>query len=157
MSKAAPPYTVIRDTREQANKGWVFQPNDRCLGTVDRKLKTGDYTLLGYETQFVIERKGSVAEFAMNINQTRFTREMERLEAFPHAYVVLEFELEDVVQFPKTSTIPRDKWAELRVTPQYLMMRLNELNFRYKTKFILVGDRGREFASSLFKRVVELC
>src|SRR5688572_9057132 len=65
---ASPPlYTVIRDTREQ--KGWIFEANAYCEGTVIETMKTGDYTLRGLEDRFVVERKRNVAEFAQNILQ----------------------------------------------------------------------------------------
>lgn len=98
MSKNAK-YTVIRDTREQ--RGWNFDASDRCLGTQIGTLKTGDYSLLGFEDQFVIERKGSPAELATNLFQKRFHAELARLDKFKHAYLFLEFGMEHVINFPQ--------------------------------------------------------
>ena len=59
-----PPFTVIKDTREQ--DGWTFERFDTryhtCTGMVLQKLETGDYSLKGMENIFCVERKGSVAE-----------------------------------------------------------------------------------------------
>ena len=154
--KTKPPltYTVVRDTREQ--QGWQFPVSDRCLGTVPGTLKTGDYSLAGYEDRFVIERKGSAAEFAQNVFQARFHRELDRLDRFAHAYVFLEFTFEEVVGFPVNSGIPPSRWKRLRTTPQLFLCKLHELQLAHPTvRFWAVGARGREVASSLFKRIVE--
>lgn len=146
-------YQVIRDTREQ--QGWDFGAHAPCLGTVSGTLPTGDYTLRGYEDILAIERKGSTAEFSQNVVQDRFEREMERLEAFKYPFVVLEFTLDDLASFPANSGIPRRIWPTLRITAQFLLKRLIELEVQYRTRFILAGCQGRDYASSLFKRITE--
>lgn len=146
-------YTVIRDTREQ--HGWTFPESDRCAGTVVDTLKTGDYSLRGYEGVFVIERKGCPAEFAKNLLERRFEAELERLEAFALPFIFLEFEVEDIVSFPENSGIPVSRWKDVRITPQLFMKRFWEVQLRYRTRVLTVGVRGREAASSLFKRVLE--
>lgn len=150
-------YEVIRDTREQKNQGWFFEPGPSCTGTVIQKLDTGDYTLQGYEDIVAIERKRSTSELATNLNEARFVRELERLEAFQLPFIVCEFTLDDVFAFPENSGIPREKWSELKVTPQFLLRRINELVVKYKTRFIFAGntEHAKAFVSSLFKRVVE--
>ena len=146
-------YTVARDTREQL--GWTFPVSDQCLGTVNATLKSGDYTLEGYEEIFAIERKRSSGEFAQNVVQKRFEKELKRLESLEHSFVVLEFNLEDIITYPKNSGIPIKIWNRLQLTPQFFLKRLHELQIEYKTEFIFAGNYGREFCSSLFKRMVE--
>lgn len=146
-------YEVIRDTREQ--NGWNFPASNVCAGTVVDTLKTGDYTVVGYQHLLCVERKGSTAEVSMNVFQKRFERELVRLEEFKYPFVVCEFTLADVVSFPFNSGIPQKKWGDLKVTPQLLMKRINEFQIKYKTKWIFAGCNGREFTSSLIKRVIE--
>ena len=43
--KVAPPFTVIKDTREQ--EGYYFSKFNTCAGMIDQKLDTGDYTIQG--------------------------------------------------------------------------------------------------------------
>jgi hypothetical protein len=148
-----PEYLVLRDTREQY--GWGFPAKGQCLGTVEATLKTGDYTLQGYEDIFVVERKYSTSEISQNIVQDRFKRELERLEEFRYPFMVFEFTLAEVISFPINSGIPKDRWKSLRITPQFMLKRLNEYQFKYKTKIVFAGIHGREFTSSLFKRMVE--
>lgn len=146
-------YLVIRDTREQ--EGWTFPCSDTCDGTIEETMKTGDYTIRGYESVLSVERKASTAEISMNMFQPRFVRELERMEQFKHSYLVCEFTIADIVSFPFRSGIPQSKWKQLKTTPQLLMKKLIEFQLRFKTKWIFAGSDGRAFCSSLFKRVIE--
>lgn len=147
-------YRVIRDTREQ--QGWTFGPSRSCSGTDICKLDTGDYTLKNYESLFVIERKGSIEEFAQNLFQNRFWRELERLNLFQHAYLFLEFTYEDLMSYPKTTSIPKYRWKHIKVTPPLLLKRYHEMRLAHPTLRVeFVGKYGKDVASSLFKRIYE--
>lgn len=76
-------FTIIVDTREQ--KPWVF--DNSKLGT----LKTGDYSIEGYEDRIGIERK-STDDFAQSIGKgrTRFMKEMERAKRIKHFCIIIE-------------------------------------------------------------------
>jgi hypothetical protein len=149
-------FQVLRDSREQDEHGWTFPANESegILGTTVRGLPTGDYTLVGFESVLCLERKGSTGEFAQNVCQDRFERELERMRAFPVRFVVLEFTLDDLWNFPANSGIPRSRWRFLRTTREFLLKRLVELSSTYDTPFVPCGRLGREFALSVFKRVV---
>lgn len=155
MAKAPPPtYTIIRDTREQ--NGWSFPVSSSCLGVKDKALKTGDYTLIGFEDKFVIERKRNLAEIVNNLREKRFFKELNRLDDFDFPYLFLEFTRQEIVNFPYGSGIPQKIWPKIRVTPQFLMMKLHEIQLEHpKLHIEFVGQYGREVASSLFKRIVE--
>ena len=146
-------YKVIRDSREQ--QGWDFSPSTSCLGTEVRTIATGDYTIEGYEGVLAIERKGTLGEFSSNIVQKRFENEMVRLEEYTYPFIILEFELSDVINFPVGSGIPKSKWASLKVSKWFILKRIVELQIKYKTKIIFAGKYGKEIAASIFKRVLE--
>jgi len=146
-------YKVIKDTREQL--GWEFNPSPSCEGMTIATLKTGDYSLEGFEDKFVIERKGDLSEFSMNITQKRFHSELERLESFELPFVILEFTMEDIYKFPQSTQIPPSKYQLIKITPQFIVKALLDIEVQFKTKIILAGKFGREVASSLFKRVCE--
>lgn len=150
-------YVVLRDTREQKNKGWTWEKSEHCDGTLDRALKTADYTLLGFEDIFVIERKGSVAEWAGNLttNKKRFIKELERLQLFKYPFIFLEFTANDLLGYPYTSNIPPKKLKFIRVNGYLLLKTMFEFTLEYKIPIWFVGNKGKEFASSLFKRIVE--
>lgn len=88
-------YTIITDSREQIPLNFGDHPNAR--GT----LKTGDYSLLGYESRIAVERKshadmwGSVAG-----ERARFERCLARLAAMERAALVIECSLAQLCERP---------------------------------------------------------
>jgi hypothetical protein len=147
------PYLVYRDTREK--EGWEFSQSGHCAGTEEQTIKTGDYTLYGYENHLCIERKGSVSELAANITQDRFERELERMKDFPWRYVLLEFNMKDVIEFPKGTKIPAYKKKYMKVRGPFYLKRILDLQKQYDVPFIFCGDYAKEVCSSIFKRFME--
>ncbi len=151
-----PGYVVLRDSREKPGQGWTFAVSAACGGTRAATLQTGDYTLVGYEHLLCVERKGSLTEFAKNVCEARFRRELERMAPFKHAVVILEFDMSDVMRWPEGSGIPRSRLSRLRVTKSVILAKFWELQRDFPTvSFIFAGSHGKEVVSSLFKRVVE--
>ena len=137
-------YTVIKDTREQ--EGWFFTQTTACDGMVREKLDTGDYSLRGYEELLAIES---------NIVENRFERELERLEDFDYPFMLLEFDMKDVLDYPRSSKLPNSKRRLTKLTGGFILKRIIEFQIRYKTKILLCGEEGWKVALSIFKRVVE--
>lgn len=148
-------YTVIRDTSEKENHGWWFPPDDRCMGTIRSSLDTGDYTLLGYENTFTIERKRTTGEVAINIYEKRFIAELERLTQFKHPFIIMEFSMNDVFSFPLNSGIPKNRWKYLKTESKALLKHIMDYQVKYGIPIIFAGDFGEEVATSLFKRITE--
>jgi hypothetical protein len=123
-------------------------------GQIEKKLDTGDYSIVGLEDIFVIERKGSIGEFYQNMVEKRFEAELARLEEFRWPFVILEFELRDIMMFPFSSGIPKRIWPKLRMKPQFILKRLNDFQLSYRTKFIFAGKFGRDMAINLFDNIV---
>lgn len=146
-------YKIIRDTREQ--NGWTFVEGPFCGGMVSGALKTGDYSIQGYEDLLTIERKGTIAEFAANLIEDRFTRELERMELFKYSFIVLEFLMDDLIRYPKGAGIPPEKVKSIKLSPAFLLKRLVEVQIKFKTKILFAGCYGQAVALSIFKRVVE--
>ena len=87
MNKKKNKYTIIVDTREQCPIIW--KENDNIAGTIVKKLDVGDYSILGLETVISIERKGSCSEFAKNILESRFFRELQKLnDNYKYAFLL---------------------------------------------------------------------
>jgi len=87
--------TVIVDTREQEPYG--FDPIR--VHTVRRALPAGDYSVAGLEQLVAVERK-TLDDFVGTVIRARgrFYRELQRLERYTRACVVVEADLEDVLQ-----------------------------------------------------------
>lgn len=147
-------YTVVKDTREQL--GWEFSEGTNCAGMVVSTLFTGDYSIKGFEPRLTIERKGTTGEFARNVVEKRFEKELKRLQEYDMPFIILEFDVADVLRFPEGSGIPRSHWPKLRISPWFILKKIVEYELRYKTKIIFAGKHGKEVAASIFKRVMEL-
>ena len=149
-------YAVIRDTREKEGQGWTWRKSTYCAGTERRKLDQGDYAIKGHEDFMIIERKGSVSEWAQNVVQDRFTRELERSRHIPHVWIVLEFRQSEIMSYPVGSGIPKSKWRFLRCKGPLMMKRMTEIQMEYpNVRIWLAGEQGKDVAATIFKRTVE--
>ncbi len=151
-------YIVLKDSREK--QGWDFPRDNLCLGTEIAALKTGDYTLKGYEHLICIERKKSVSEIAGNIGKykRRFEAEMQRIDAFEHAFIICEFNLQDIVDYPKFSNLPKQRRENIVISGKYILKCLIEYQLKYNVKLIFCGnaENAAIFATSLMKRLHEM-
>lgn len=145
------PFTIIVDTREQ--QAWEFGFHE----TAKRKLDTGDYSIEGYEDIIAIERKKSVSEIATNLSESRFKDVLERLSKIKHPFMLFEFDLDDVYDFPVGSDVPKSKWDSLRVKGKYIIKRLIEIQLDYNIQIIFCGDpnNAEKLAVSIMKRIYE--
>ena len=85
--------TVVVDTREQ--EPYAF---DAGCEVVRRALPAGDYSIEGFEDSVAVERK-TLEDFVSTVirQRKRFYRELQRLEGYEAACVVVESDLRDVL------------------------------------------------------------
>ena len=156
--KKAPAFIVIKDTREQS--GYYFSKYGTCAGMVEQKLDTGDYAIQGMEDKCCIERKGSVEELAINLGQKKhaFLNEIDRMKPFPHKFLVLEFTLEDLVNFPDNTRIPEKQKSSIKITGKYMLKCLMEFQLHDDVHILFCGNKHNAFltVSSILKRVNEM-
>lgn len=90
----AGPVTVIVDTREQEPLGF----NPELVTPVRRALPAGDYSVAGLEQTVAVERK-TLDDFVGTVMHARgrFYRELQRLETYTRACIVVEANIADVV------------------------------------------------------------
>jgi ERCC4-type nuclease len=145
------PFTIIVDTREQ--QPWEFGLHL----TAKQKLETGDYSIQGLENILTIERKKSVSEIANNITESRFKDFLGRMSKIQYKFMLFEFDLEDVYNFPVGSDIPKKLWDKIKITPKYLLKHLTEIQLYYGIHIIYCGDasNAEKMAVSIIKRVYE--
>lgn len=145
-------FKVIIDTREQ--QPWEFER----VAYANRKLDTGDYSVEGYENLLCVERKKSVGEIATNITEKRFKDVLERMKQYKYSFLILEFDLEDIYQFPIGSNIPKRLWNTLRVSSGFIIKNLLEIQLQYGIHVLFCGDatNASKMALTLMKKVYEL-
>jgi hypothetical protein len=150
-------YRVVRDTREKKDHGWYFDATPTCEGTVRTKLDEGDYAIEGHENLMVIERKGSVSEWASNVMQKRFENELQRLLGIQKVWIVLEFTMDDLIKYPYGPTVHPSVRKKTRVTGTFLLKRTIEIERDYHNiKIVFAGTNGKQVAGSIFKRMFEM-
>ena len=151
-----PRYTVIRDTREQKDRGWIFdkhKPERRppnCDGTVRETLHIGDYSLVGYQDILTIERKAHFSELWTDYSPDRkkMDGKIERMSEIKHKYILIE------------SSIEKDHFQ--LSPPQYrtnvpgkaLIRWLMAWSVKHNIHVMFVGQCGKSMAQMIFEQVV---
>ena len=94
-----PTFRIIVDTNEQLAYHFAnIKPRPEIIY---KKLKTGDYSIEGYENKITIERKTLSDLFGSTGNsRERFEREFERMRSFEYAALVIEAGLGDIFKNP---------------------------------------------------------
>lgn len=84
-----PKFQIIVDTREQ--RPYKFQKIKPKPTIITDTLKTGDYSIFGYEDQFCIERKSLPDLFgSMGKGRKRFEKEFDRMSKMRFAVLMIE-------------------------------------------------------------------
>ena len=150
-------YTIIKDTREK--QGWDFPARDQCAGMEIGTLKTGDYTLKGFENVICIERKKSPTEIAGNLGTKRkpFEAEMQRMSKFKYGFIVCEFSMSELLEYPNNSSIPKSRMGQIFITGRYMLRCLLEYQLEYNVKILFCDNatHAATVAASLMKRLYE--
>lgn len=147
-------FDIIIDTREQTP--WHF--TDACVNTiVCTSLKTGDYTIVGFEDILCIERKRSVSEIARNVTEDRFIRELERMAAFPYSFLICEFAISDILVYPMGSDIPKNRWRKIRIRAPFILKRLSQIMINYHIPILFCenAQNASTIALNIMKRTYE--
>lgn len=145
-------FTIIVDTREQ--KPWSFEE----YAVAHHKLDTGDYSVKGLENILCIERKRNVAEIANNITESRFDDVINRIKTFKYPFVLLEFDLNNVFEYPIGSTIPKKLWSKIRITPQFIVRHLIDLQIEHGIHVLFCGNssNAERIALSIMRRIYKI-
>ena len=142
-------FTIIVDTREQ--QPWTFDNYAKA----HKKLDTGDYSIEGLEHLLTIERKKSSSEFATNVVESRFKDVVMRLSQFKYSFLLLEFDLEDLLIYPIGSTVPKRMWDKVKITPSFLIKNIIELQLNHNIKVMFCGSasNAEKIAEFIFKKI----
>lgn len=145
------PFTIIIDTREQMP--WEFGHHT----TSREKLDTGDYSIKGLEHLLAIERKRSVSEIANNITENRFVDVVNRLGKTPHSFMLFEFDVMDIYNYPVGSDVPKKLWDKLKISGNYIMKVLTEIQLNNNIHIIYCGcaSTAERVAVGIMKRIYE--
>lgn len=149
MPTVDPNYTIIIDTREQ--QPWSFKHHS----IASKKLDAGDYSLEGFENILAIERKKSVCEIANNIVEKRFKDALERLGQLKYSFLLLEFDLENILSYPIGSSLPKRLWDKTKITPTFLLRNILDWELKYNIKVFFCGSssNAESLAEYIFRKI----
>lgn len=149
MNNKSSDFTIVIDTREQ--QPWEFEHHT----IANHKLDTGDYSIEGLENVIAIERKKSVSEFANNITESRFTDVVMRMGQIKYAFLLLEFDLEDVLIYPIGSTVPKRMWDKIKISPAFILKNLLDLGIKHNISVHFCGNatNAKKLAETILKKV----
>lgn len=146
---------VIRDTREQ--DPWSLNFFSEVKEYRVQGLKTGDYTLFGYEELLCVERKATPSEISINLGSKwkAFEKELIRMKPIEHKYIICEFPEYYLDTFPVNSGIPERLWKKLRMSSEFLKMRLYQETIKYNIQLIFSANKAEAEikAIELFKEI----
>ena len=129
---------IIIDSREKLPFEFT---SSKVNSVTTRKLDTGDYSLEGFEDILCIERKDSVSEFYNNITQKRFWAEMERMKNYKYRFLLFEFSVSQVEQFPYGAGLPKNVINKLKISSAYLMKCIARIQIEYGIHVVFGEDR----------------
>lgn len=149
MTTSDPNYTIIIDTREQ--QPWSFKHHS----IANKKLDAGDYSLEGFENILGIERKKSVCEIANNIVEPRFKDAIERLGGLTYSFILLEFDLQNVLNYPIGSSLPKKLWDKTKITPTFLLRNILDWELKHNIKVFFCGSssNAEQLAEYIFRKI----
>lgn len=123
-SKQTTPIIIV-DTREQLPYDFAPWP------VLTKALPSGDYSILGHETAFAVERK-SLSDLAGCIFTDRFKAELKRLSEFKHAFLAIEANIYRI-----KNHLPRQSKAN----PQSILGFLHSIPLLYGVNVLFLDDR----------------
>jgi ERCC4-type nuclease len=149
MTTIDPNFTIIIDTREQ--QPWTFDH----YATAHRKLDAGDYSIEGFENLLGIERKKSINEIANNIIEPRFSNAIARLAQLKYSFLLLEFDMEDVLNYPIGSNLPKRLWDKVKISPAFIMKHILDWQLKHNIKVLFCGcsSNAEKTAEFILKKI----
>ena len=151
------PGIILIDQREKLPYTYIDIPADvdEGGGTLNVKtsrcfLKTGDLSIFGHEKDGITLERKSKNDLWRTISseRARFERELERMQAFRRAFVLVECELSELL-IPPTWKKPNGEMVESKYSPKSLHRSILAWEQRYPAvhwKF-LPGRRASEVVS----------
>ena len=138
-----PPFTIVIDTREQAP--YTFDSINPKPNTITLGLKTGDYSLDGFEDRITIERK-SLSDLygSVGMGRDRFEREIARMVDMYFAAVVIEADWKTIIQNPPVRS---------KMSPKSVLATICAWMQRYRVHWIACPNRM--FAEKITYRLLD--
>ena len=69
----------------------------------------------------------------------------------------MEFDFEDILDFPIGTDIPKRVWDKLRISPAYIIKYITDIQMKYNIHVLFCGSSlgAEKMALSIMRRVIE--
>ena len=150
-------FIVLVDDREK--KAW-----DLPYKVERKRLKTGDYTVKGFEKVIAIEKKSGLIELLNDLAngyRSTFMRFLKRLSEYPVKCIVVEDTLSELSINRALIHIRKKSRGKARLTSRTIYYWVAEISTKYGIPIIFVGKRAKidllpEIFRACFERANEL-
>lgn len=125
------PFIIAIDTREQ--RPFEFRGLGVQIYTNRQTLKTGDYSLVGFERRICVERKSKLDLYkSVTHDRQRFERELQRMSRMQRACVIVECSVAEIQMGTEIS----------RVSPENIVLTAIAWSGRYRVPWFFMPDRA---------------
>lgn len=134
-------FTLIVDVHEK--KPWIFTPDEVMINIKHEKLKTGDYSIEGFEDEVCVERKNGVAELAMWLGRNKriCNEQLTRMKHMKYKMLIVECPWNYLLTWPQSSKLPPDKMATIQISSHFLMARIYDIMDLYGIPVFFADNR----------------
>jgi len=145
-------FTVLMDDREK--KGW-----DLPYKVERKRLKTGDYTVKGFEDVIAIEKKSGLVELLNDLTtkyRPTFERFLERFSKYPVKVIVVEDTLSELSISRALVHIKKKSGGRARLTSKSIHYWVAEISGKYGIPIVFVSKGvKRDLLPQVFRACFE--
>jgi len=145
-------FTIIMDDREK--KAW-----DLPYKIERKRLKTGDYTIRGFEKVIAIEKKSGLVELLNDLAngyRPTFERFLKRLSKYPVKVIIVEDTLSELSINRALMYIRKKSRGKARLTSRTIYYWCSDIVLKYNIPIIFVGKRAKfDLISEVFRAAYE--
>ena len=150
MKKSPSAIQLLQDDREK--DGWSEEYLGAGFKVENKRMKTGDYTIVGMEKILCIEKKSGWSEIACDIatkaNRQRFVKMLRRMKKYPIKIMVIH---------DKITTLLGRQFFSSSIHPHVVLGWLLNFQLEYGITVLLVGKKSKAKATirALIRKIVE--
>lgn len=143
-------FNIIIDTREKKD---IFLFRSYGANIIQKALKTGDYSVEGFESKITIDRKRSSSELQMCLfsQYPRFSRELQRMQSYDEAYILCSFPFEHIRSFPLKEKMPKRISRKFKNFGPYFIKKLRETQEEFPYVQFLFSDSKHDAESTAYQ------
>jgi len=145
-------FTVLVDDREK--KAW-----DLSYKIEKKRLKTGDYTIKGFEKVIAIEKKSGLIELLNDLAngyRNTFERFLKRLSEYPVKVIIVEDTLSELSINRALAHIRHKSRGRARLTSRSIYYWVSEIAIKYGIPIVFVGKRAKiDLLPEIFRAAFE--